>query len=335
MRKPLVSIIIVNTNDEKFLINCLTSLKTHEPQLEVEIIIVDNHSKSDIRPLLENYSGDIKILSLDQNVGFCKANNHGIRHAQGEYILLLNPDTVFFEPSISHCIAYFEKHKEEKIGAIGCRLLNEDGTIQKSFYHSAASIIKTLRTNSLFRKFAGNHRKQKIEKHEQELHLSTGTVPWLCGAVLLMSNLTVKERNFFLDEDFFLYSDDCELGYRMRRNGFLPVYFTGTSITHLGGSSTPSLRKFEQLTASEWLCMMKIHGKLYLAVNQLLLMINWMLDEFFFIKKALFHSTSFSERRNKIIRKRLWKLWKRYTLKILFQFSRRPSSSSQMLRYAG
>src|SRR6185503_3037228 len=148
--QPLVSIIIVNTHEEKFLIPLIESIERVETELTFEIIIIDNDSKGHLSTLVNIDFPVTNIISLKENVGFCKANNEGLRRAKGKYVLLLNPDTLLLQPSISQCIRYFENHSEEGIGAVGCRLQNSDGSYQKSFFSLGASIKRTLLANVIY-----------------------------------------------------------------------------------------------------------------------------------------------------------------------------------------
>jgi len=331
--QPVVSIIIVNTNDERVLIPCLESLQQHESELPKEVLIVDNHSSSDIRKLLTGAFTGIRVISLNENSGFCRANNAGIREAKGKYLLLLNPDTILREACISKCIEYFESRVDQKIGIVGCRLLNVDGILQKSFHFTSSSILKATQANPIYIKLFHNGIKRTNDRREDELHSRTSKAPWLCGAFLLMNREVILAENFFLDEDFFLYSDDCELGYRMRKKNYELIYFSQASIIHLGGGIMPALKRNEQLAISEWLCMMKVHGKFYFTVNQLLVMLNLLLDELLYRRAAFQKKIRLHHLREKVIRRRLWLLWKKYTLRILLRYKRAASSATGMLRF--
>ncbi|MCY7410435.1 MAG: glycosyltransferase family 2 protein [Chitinophagales bacterium] len=332
--QPILSIIIVNTNDERFLIPCLQSLMQFENSLSKEVIIVDNHSRNDIQILLGEKFPDVSVIKLEYNAGFCKANNIGLRAAKGKYVLLLNPDTILNSNCISSCIEYFETHSNEHIGAVGCRLNNVKGDLQKSFYWGAATMLHTLQTNPFYIKLFGYRIKKKFQQRDEQWFSQISKVDWLCGAFLMMERETVIEKSFYLDEDIFLYSDDVVFGNLIRRNGYSVIYYPVTSITHLGGGGTDvSIKKFEQIMISDWLCMMKIHGKFYFLANQILLFENIFLNEMFFKKQILFHHAVVKDLREKILRKKTWGLWKKYTFIILFQYKRKNSSSGKMLKY--
>ncbi len=332
--QPLISIIIVNTNDERFLIPCLHSLMQFENSLSKEVIIVDNHSRNDIQLLIGEKFPDVSVIKLEYNAGFCKANNIGLRAAKGKYVLLLNPDTILNSNCITSCIEYFETHLNDNIGAVGCRLNDTNGDLQKSFYWGAATMLHTLQANPVYIKLFGYRIKKKLQERDEKWFSQVSKVNWLCGAFLMMERETLIEKNFFLDEDIFLYSDDVVLGNLIRKEGYSVIYYPETSITHLGGGGTVvSIKKFEQIVISDWLCMMKIHGKFYFLLNQILLLKNIFLNEMFFKKQIIFYPTTIKDLREKLLRKKMWNLWKKYTFIILFQFKRKNSSSGKMLKY--
>lgn len=332
---PEVSVIVVNTNEEVVLRQCIESLLRHEASLSKEILIVDNGSRRDPASALAGLEQAVRILYLGNNVGFCRANNAGIRQATGRYVLLLNPDVIFTHDAITICLRQLHHHPQRnRIAAIGCRLLDANGHLQKSFYWSAASVLNALVTNALIIWLFGNQIKMRKEEHDEQLHRTTSFVPWLCGAFLLMPHDILKKEQFYLDEDFFLYSDDVELGARIRRKGYRLLYLTETSVVHLGGSGTKvTQRRYEQITISNWLCVLKTKGRALYLLHQVLILFNLLLDELAFRQHRLRHRSRLYDLRQKILRRISWQLWRRYTLKIFLQFSPKPSSSGRMLIY--
>ncbi|MCW9098175.1 MAG: glycosyltransferase, partial [Ignavibacteriaceae bacterium] len=127
-----VSVIIVNYNSTVLLKNCLNSVNEFTKELNYEIIVVDNNSvEGDIEKQLKNCDR-IKLIKNDINKGFGAANNQGVKISKGKYVLFLNNDTVLFENSIKKVFEYAESVNEKCI--IGCKLLNEDRSLQKSVY---------------------------------------------------------------------------------------------------------------------------------------------------------------------------------------------------------
>jgi hypothetical protein len=331
---PLVSIIIVNYGEEQYLLPLLESLRKYEEGLQYEVILLDNYSTTPVPLLLGNRYPEVTVLKQPTNEGFGRTNNTGIKMARGKYLLLLNPDMRLTENCIGRCITYFEQNDPDKTGALSCRLNFADGRLQKSFFRLAASLLNTLQANPVVLKIAGQSISRSAERRDDEQHSKPSEAPWLCGAFLLMRRETVWREHFFFDEDFFLYSEDVELGHRIRRRGYRLLYFPAAAITHFGGGSAPFLRRFDQLTLSEWLCMMKVHGKLYFLINQFLLLLNFLLDGLLFRFATVRGRIRFSDRRAKIIRGRHWRLWRKFTYVILVRYRRRPSSSQSMLTFS-
>lgn len=331
---PLVSIIIVNYNEEQFLLPLLESLEQYEPALSKEVIILDNFSITPVASLLQNRFQYVTVIPQLSNEGFGRTSNAGIRMAKGKYVLLLNPDMQLQSDCISRCIRYFESHPDEMIGAVAVRLLGADQQFQRSFFHLAASMLKTLQSNPVYFKLFGNRINKRMRALDEQMHETVSHAPWLCGAFMLMNRETTVKQNFFFDEDFFLYSEDCELGFRMNRKNYCQVYLPDAAILHFGGGSMPYLRRFEQLTISEWLCMMKAHGKFCFFINQLLLLCNLLTGFVLHIRDRLFQRSTFAGKREEILRRKLWQLWRRYTFIILLRFRRAPSASHIMLTYS-
>lgn len=329
-----VSIIIVNYHEEQFLVPLLESLQKYEPALSKEVLILDNQSRTPILSLLQNKFDDVTVLPQNGNEGFGRTNNAGMQLAKGKYLLLMNPDMQLESACISHGMRYFESHADQKIGAVAMRLKNPDGSFQRSFFQLAASVRKTLQLNPVYYKLFGNRIKDHTRKLDEQMHESVSHAPWLCGAFLLMHRETVVKEKFFFDEDFFLYSEDCELGHRMRKRGFSLLYLPDESILHFGGGSMPHLKRFEQLTISEWLCMMKVHGKFYFLCNQLLLACNMVMQSMLDARNYLFRKVSYHDKREKVYRQKMWRLWKQFTFRILFDFPKKTSSSRKMLVYS-
>jgi GT2 family glycosyltransferase len=329
-----VSIIIVNYHEEQYLVPLLESLLKYERAVSKEVLILDNQSRTPIPELLQNKFEDVTVFPQKGNKGFGRTNNTGIQLAKGKYLLLMNPDMLLESDCISHCIRYFESQPDRKIGAVAVRLKNPDGSFQRSFFQLAASIKKTWQLNPAYFKLFGNRIKNQTSRHDEQMHEKVSDAPWLCGAFLLMNRETVMTQKFFFDEDFFLYSEDCELTKRMKRKGYRLMFLPDESIVHYGGGSMPHIRRFEQLTISEWLCMMKVHGKFYFLCNQLLLACNMVMQSMLDTRNQVFRKVSYHDKREKIYRQKMWRLWKRYTFRILMGFSRRPSYSQKMLVYS-
>jgi O-antigen biosynthesis protein len=228
-----VSIIIVNYNSTELLKNCLGSIEKFTSGINYEVIVVDNNSISgEIDDLLKN-KDRITFIKNDVNRGFGAANNQGVKIAKGKYVLLLNNDTILFENSIKKVFDFAETLEENEI--IGCKLLNEDKSVQKSVYDSPTLLNVFTANFFLYLIFPRS-------KHFNKYHLmnngldKTTEVDVVMGAFIFMSRIKFEELGGF-DERFFFYMEDTDLCYKHKKAGGKVIYFPETSIIHLKGKS--------------------------------------------------------------------------------------------------
>ena len=186
-----VSIIIVNYNVKEYLVNLINSINRSSGNLNIEIIVVDNNSTDGSPEYLTNRYPDIQFIANTRNVGFGKANNQGIHIARGEYILLLNPDTLIKEDTL--LVMYRHMQENPQTGAAGCKLLNPDGTFapesRRSVPTPASALWKVLGLTSIFpksRKFSDYYLGWMDEDE-------AGPVPVLSGAFMFFSNRCIKK----------------------------------------------------------------------------------------------------------------------------------------------
>ncbi len=257
----MISIIIINYFSESHIKKCLSSILQYEDTSFVEIIIVNNGGDvSHLNSYQTNFSS-FKVIDGYGNIGFSKANNLGIKSACGEYILFLNPDTYFIQPVFSTCVRYLSENKN--LFAVGCRLLNPDGSLQLSYHDGDKVFKKLIYRNPFFIKIFNTSKlaKRSIEKI-RAMHQTNHFPPWLCGAFLFCNASLLVENNLFWDEDFFMYWEDVELCSRVK-NMKLKILFTpDVSIIHVGGSGTNvPLKRFEILEMGKLLYIEKNWSK--------------------------------------------------------------------------
>src|SRR2546430_8015638 len=123
-----LSIVIICWNDLKVIANCLRSIFDETRDIDFEVIVSDNGSTDRSLEYIREHFGQVKIVENGANLGFAKGNNAGIRVAQGEYVLILNPDTIIHDHALEKLVAFADRHREA--GAFGCRVLNPDGSFQ-------------------------------------------------------------------------------------------------------------------------------------------------------------------------------------------------------------
>ena len=230
-----ISIIIVNYNVQQFLKQCLQSIYASVHNLSVEVIVVDNNSVDGSISMMKKDFPSIRLIENAQNLGFSKANNIGIGEAKGRYVLLLNPDTLLEEDCLQKCFEFSER--EEKIGAIGVKLLDGKGAYlpesKRGFPSPWISIAKFTGLGKLFSKssFFNGYYMGHLSSDE------TTDVDVLCGAFMFIPSKVLDDVGL-LDEAFFMYGEDIDLSYRIQESGYRVVYFPQTSIIHFKGEST-------------------------------------------------------------------------------------------------
>lgn len=223
-----LSIIVLSYNTKKLTLNCLNFLikeyKDFIQKKEIEVIVVDNNSSDGTVESLRNF-GNLEIVKNNTNYGFSKGNNIGAKKAKGEYILFLNSDTKVENQGLLSMTNFLNQN--ESVGILGGKLLNPDGTQQRScgnFYNLFNLIISLL----------GGERVGLIRKKPEK----TQKVDWVSGASLMIRrNLFEKLKGF--DENFFMYIEDMELCFRAKSIGFLTYFFPNVKIIHqeLGSSN--------------------------------------------------------------------------------------------------
>ena len=230
-----LSIIIVNYNVRYFLQQCLQSLQPAMQGLEAEIFVVDNHSSDGSVDMVAQLFPQVKIIANLDNVGFSKANNQGIRQAVGEYILLLNPDTVVEEETLKKVCAFMDAHPEA--GGLGVHMIDGKGNFlpesKRGLPTPAVAFYKIFGFAALFptSKTFGKYHLGYLDKNK------TNEVDVLSGAFMLMRKETL-DKTGLLDEDFFMYGEDIDLSYRITKAGYKNYYFADTRIIHYKGEST-------------------------------------------------------------------------------------------------
>ena len=132
VNNPKVSIVIVNWNTCDVLKNCIESIYTETKQRTIEVIVVDNASKDDSCEMIRRLFGQVKLIENQENVGFAAATNQGLEISCGEYVLMLNSDTVILNRAIEKTVDFADIHRDA--GVVGCRLLYQDGTFQNSCF---------------------------------------------------------------------------------------------------------------------------------------------------------------------------------------------------------
>lgn len=221
-----LSIIILNYNVRYFLELCLKSVKSAIENINAEVIIVDNYSKDDSCQMIKELFPDVKLIENKENLGFSKGNNIGVAQAKGEYICILNPDTVVAEDTFIKLLKFADQ--QVNIGIVGCKLIDGKG----QFLPESKRNVPVLQI--AFQKMIGNSVKYYANHLKED---ETGKVEILVGAIMLMPKRVFNEVNCF-DEDYFMYGEDIDLSYKVLNAQYDNFYFSDTTIIHFKGEST-------------------------------------------------------------------------------------------------
>ncbi|MEP7111465.1 MAG: glycosyltransferase family 2 protein [Ferruginibacter sp.] len=230
-----LSIILVNYKSAQLVLDCIESIYRQTVQYSFEIILVDNNSRDNCKELVLPKYPEVNFLPLDYNAGFARANNAGIEISIGEFILILNTDTIILDNAIDKSITLLKQHPE----AVGCgvQLLNTDSTTQISGAHIIKGGLNTLLPlpylGRLIR-WLGYRFKSTIPS--VQTIADTIEVDWIVGAYILVKKDVLKISGQF-DNDFFMYAEEIEWCGRLRKHGKL-LLFAEPRVIHIGGGSS-------------------------------------------------------------------------------------------------
>lgn len=230
-----LSVIIVNYNVQFFLEQTLLSVRRAAQRISTEVFVVDNNSVDNSVEMVRQKFPEVKLIVNKENVGFSKANNQAIKISSGEYVLLLNPDTVVREDTFEKTLAFMDIHLDA--GGLGVKMI--DGTSKflpeskRGFPSPAVAFYKAFGFSKLFPKSKRFNRYYLGNLEENANH----EIEVLSGAFMLMRQ-TVLDQVGYLDEAFFMYGEDIDLSYRIVKEGYKNYYFADTTIIHYKGEST-------------------------------------------------------------------------------------------------
>lgn len=240
-----LSVIIVNWNTKKLLFDCLESIFKFTKGVSFEVIVVDNGSKDGSGAIVKKKFPQVKLILNKENLGFTKANNQGIKIAKGEYILLLNSDTYLVENSLRKLLDKAQSldirgsTPKGRLGALGLLFLNDNRSIQQSagFFPNLPQIfwwmtfIDDLPGGTVLKPYHIDH---------DSFYRKDQVVDWVCGAAILVPKSVIRQVGG-LDEKIFMYGEEVEWCFRIKKAGF-NVYFSPVSkIVHLGRGSTEKI----------------------------------------------------------------------------------------------
>lgn len=234
MKKDL-SVIIVNYNVKAFLEQCLIAINSACGNLNVEIFVVDNASVDGSQAMVKKKFPEVHLIENNTNVGFSAANNQALKLAHGKYVLILNPDTLIQEDTLFVLNKYLEEHQD--VGAVGCKLLNPDGSFQiasrRSFPTPWVAFCRIVGLSRVFPK-SRLFGKYNVTYLDPDVEAEVDVLP---GSLMMLRKSVLDEVGDF-DEDYFMYGEDIDLSYRIKRAGWKMIYTPLTKVIHYKGESS-------------------------------------------------------------------------------------------------
>ena len=282
-----LSIIIVSWNTRELLRDCLTSIHTQTPLCDFEIMIIDNASDDNSSQMVRRSFPHVKLIENDRNLGFARACNQGLRRSSGRYAVLLNPDTWVFGNALEKMIAFLDDHGD--VGALGPRIVDVDGVVDPR----CARRYPTLRSE-----FFEKTRLDRRFSHSQLFgaylmtdwdHRDSRDVEALSGACLMVRREVLVQVGL-LDESFFMYGEDTDWCYRIRRAGWRVFYYSDAQVAHVGGQSTSPVSEDMGIEALQSInrFFLKHYGPVYALTHRVLIAGISLAKQLLFMSRFLF-----------------------------------------------
>ena len=230
-----LSVIIVNYNVKYFLEQCLHSVRKAVRNVDSEVFVVDNNSVDGSVEMVREKFPEVKLIANKENTGFSKANNQAIEQSKGEYVLLLNPDTLVEDDTFTKVVGFMDSHPDA--GGLGVKMVDGKGNFlpesKRGLPTPAVAFYKIFGLSRLFpkSKVFGKYHLGYLDKDE------TNEVEILSGAFMLLRK-SVLDKTGMLDETFFMYGEDIDLSYRIIQAGYKNYYYPEARIIHYKGEST-------------------------------------------------------------------------------------------------
>lgn len=229
-----VSIIIVSYNTREHTEKCLESVRKYASNVSYEVFVVDNDSKDGSADMIAKEFEWVNLIRLTKNIGFAGGNNVAMKKAKGKYVLLLNSDAFLSENALTNTIDYMDENK--RIGILGCKLTNPDGSLQPSARMLPRPLNKILHITGLASHFPESRFFGRVDFSWWD-HSTPRSVGWVVGAFFLIRREMIEEIGM-LDELYFLYFEEIDYCLAARKHGWNVVFYPYAQIVHLGGQST-------------------------------------------------------------------------------------------------
>ena len=259
----MITIIIVTYNSEKFIRKCIESIYLKTKSTDFEIIVVDNNSKDKTVEIIYKEFKNVRLIRNKKNIGFAAANNIAMERSSGDFIMLLNPDTILDNNAIG--ILMDSMIKNENIGCVGAKLLYFDGSLQFSCRRFPNFINVFFGRRSIFRYLFPKNPISREFMLENMNYNYSHDVDWVMGAAMMIRREMINTVGNF-DEQYFLFVEDTDLCYRIKQSGKRIVYVPEAVIKHFHGAS---IRKgFSRAHLHHNIGMYKFFKKYYSKQNK-------------------------------------------------------------------
>lgn len=284
-----ISFCIVNLNARDVLFDCLDSIPSSLQDGKFEVIIIDNNSSDDSVKMMKNHFQDYKIIKNKRNEGYTKALNQGLIKARGEYLVILNPDTILQKYSITKLIKSFKRN--DKIGIVGPKVINSDGSFQKSCRRGLAEpkavfsyflgLSELFPNNKLFTGYQLNH---LDENEENEVY-------GVSGSCMVIKKDVINDIGQF-DEKYFAYQEDSDFCLTAINAGWKVLYVPSAKVFHrggYGGSGSVPMRAIFEWHKSYYIYYVKHFQKnnifIFNLIYKLLMLLKLIFSEIRFLIK--------------------------------------------------
>ncbi|MBL6646826.1 MAG: glycosyltransferase family 2 protein [Flavobacteriaceae bacterium] len=239
--RPLeLSVVILNYNVQYFLNLCLESVVEATRNLDAEIIVVDNASNDGSVDMVRKKFPQVRCVVNNENTGFSKGNNIGVKHAKGKYICILNPDTVVSENSFESLLRFCNQN--DNVGVVGPKLVDGSGMFLKECKRGAPTpwnaFTKITALYKLSKRWFGAYYNMKLDEN------TTGKTAAVVGAFMMLKKSIFNEIGGF-DESFFMYFEDDDFCYRITQMGYQNYYVPTSTCIHFKGESTLRNKAFQ------------------------------------------------------------------------------------------
>jgi len=225
-----VTIIVVSFNTCDLTYQCLKSIYLQARAVTFEVLVVDNASTDRSAQIVAEHFPQVKLIANTENRGFAAANNQAFAIARGRHVLLLNSDTIVLDSAIDKCVEYADEHPD--IGALGPKVLWPAGDHQSSAFRFPSLLVLLFQSIGL-----PDHSWLNYDRYGARNWDKTHDVDVIAGCFLMVRSEIIQTVGM-LDEDFFLYGEEAEWCYRIKKANWHIVYWPGAQIIHIKGGSS-------------------------------------------------------------------------------------------------